>query len=74
MILMVAVAINGNRDRDGGRGGGSSDNRNGRNGDNSDRSSRNGIDWEVEWIKGMDSEEMMLAMVELGTGVTAEDI
>jgi hypothetical protein len=24
--------------------------------------------------KGMDSEEMMLEMVELGTGVTAEDI
>jgi hypothetical protein len=67
---MILMAINGNGDRDRGRG--SSDNGNGRNGenrDNSDRSGRNGADWEVEWIKGMDSEETMSAMVELGKGV-----
>jgi hypothetical protein len=34
----------------------------------------NGIDWEVEQIKGTDGEETMLATVELGMGVTAEDI
>jgi hypothetical protein len=73
---MVAVAINSNRDRDrgGGGGGGGSDNGNGRNRDNRDRSGRNGIDWEVGQIKGTDSKETMLAMVELGMGVTAEDI
>jgi hypothetical protein len=75
MILMVAVAINSNGDRDGGRGSGDDGNvRNGRNADNGDRSGRNGTDWEVEQINGMHSEETMLVMVELGTGVTAEDI
>jgi hypothetical protein len=54
MILMAAVAINGNGDRDGGGGGG--DNGNSRN-------SRNSIDWEVEWIRGMDGEETMSAAV-----------
>jgi hypothetical protein len=29
-----------------------------------------GADWEVEQIKGMDSEETLLTMVELGTEVT----
>jgi hypothetical protein len=33
-----------------------------------------GIDWEVEWIEGTDNEEIMLVMVGLGMGVTAEDI
>jgi hypothetical protein len=33
-----------------------------------------GADWEVEQIKGMDSEETLLMMVELGTEVTAESI
>jgi hypothetical protein len=73
MILMMAVVINSN----GGRGGGGDDDGNGgnsRNRDNGDGSSRNSIDWEVEWIKGMDSEETMLVMVELGMGVTVEDI
>jgi hypothetical protein len=60
----------------GSKGGGSSNGNNGNGGhrDNSGRSSRNGIDWEVEQIKGTDSEETMSAAVELGTGVTAEDI
>jgi hypothetical protein len=71
MILMAVVAINGNGDRD--RGGGD-DGRNGRNGDNSDGSGRDGIDWEVAWMEGTDGKEMMLAMVELGMEVTAEDI
>jgi hypothetical protein len=48
--------------------------RNGRNSDNSDRSGRDGIDWEVEQIKGMDNEETMSVTVELGMGVTMEDI
>jgi hypothetical protein len=65
---MVEVAVSGSG------GSGSGDDRSGRNRDNSDGSSRNGIDWEVEQIKGMDSEETMLAMVELGMGVTMEDI
>jgi hypothetical protein len=70
---MVAVSISGSGDGDGGRGrGGSSGNSGNR--DNSDGSGRNGVDWEVEWIKGMDSEETMLAMVELEMGVTVEDI
>jgi hypothetical protein len=61
MILIAEVAISGS----GGRGG---------NRDNGDRSGRNGIDWEVEWIRGMDGEEMMSAAVELGMGMTAKDI
>jgi hypothetical protein len=59
MILMAEVAISSSRDGD--RGG---DNRNG--------SGRNSVDWEVEWIRGTDSEETMSAVVELGTGVTAD--
>jgi hypothetical protein len=79
MILMAAVTINSNGDRDGGGGGGGGgsddgNSRNSRNGDNGDRSGRNGIDWEVEWIEGTDSEKMMSATVELGMGVTVEDI
>jgi hypothetical protein len=64
MILMVDVAISGSGSGDGDGGGSGSNNRN----------SRNGIDWEVEWIRGTDGEEMMLAAVELGTGVTVLDI
>jgi hypothetical protein len=64
MILMAAVVVNGNGD--GGSSGGDDGNgRNSRNGDNSDGSGRNGVDWEVEWIKGTDDEGTMLAMVEL---------
>jgi hypothetical protein len=60
MILMAEVAISGSGsgDRDGGGGG----------------DDRNSIDWEVEQIRGMDGEEIMLVVVELGMGVTAEDI
>jgi hypothetical protein len=65
MILMAAAVINGDRGGDDG---------NTRNSDNGDGSSRNGTDWGVEQIKGMDSEEIMLVMVELGMGVTAENI
>jgi hypothetical protein len=72
MILIVAIAINGDGDR--GRGGSSGDDGNDRNSDNSDGSGRNGADWEIEQIKGTDSEEMVLATVELGMGVTAEGI
>jgi hypothetical protein len=72
MILIAAVAIN--SDGGGGGGGSGGDDRNNRNGDNGDRSGRNGTDWEIEWIKGMDSEETVPATVELGTGVTAEGI
>jgi hypothetical protein len=76
MILIAVVVIHGNGDGDGGGGGGSDDgnSRNSRNSDNGDRSGRNGIDWEVEWIKGTDGEGTMSAMVELGTEVTAEGI
>jgi hypothetical protein len=75
MILMAAVAVNSNGDG----GGGSSDGDNGnggnsRNRDNGDRSGRNSIDWEVEWIKGTDSEGTMSATVELGMEVTVEGI
>jgi hypothetical protein len=56
-----------------GRNGDNSDG-SGRNGDNSDGSGRNGVDWEVEWIEETNSEETMLAAVELGVGVTVEDI
>jgi hypothetical protein len=66
MILIVEVAISG------GSGGG--DDGNGGNRDNSDGSGGNSIDYEVEWIKRMDSEETMLVVVELGMGATAEDI
>jgi hypothetical protein len=72
MSLMAAVAVNGDRDRYGGRG--SSDDRNEGNGGNGEGSGRNSADWEVEQIKGTDSEEMMLTMVELGTEVTVEGI
>jgi hypothetical protein len=74
MILIVAVVVNGNRDRDGGRGSNSSDDRNDKNGGNSEGGSRSSADWEVEQIKGMDGEETMLMMVELGMEVTAEGI
>jgi hypothetical protein len=47
---------------------------NSRQGNNGDGNGRNSVDWEVEQIKGTDGEEMMLVMVELGMGVTAEDI
>jgi hypothetical protein len=33
-----------------------------------------GTDWEVEQVKGTDSEEALLTMVELGTEVTVESI
>jgi hypothetical protein len=73
MILMADVAISGSSsgDRDGG-----SDNGNGGNGHNGYGSGRNGnsVDGEGEQIRGMDSEEIILAAVELGMGVTAEDI
>jgi hypothetical protein len=55
-----------------GRGG--SDDGNDGNGRNSEGSSRNGADWEVEQIKGMDSEETMLTTVKLGMEVTVEGI
>jgi hypothetical protein len=67
------VTVNGNRDRRGGSGD-DRNSRNSRNRDNSDGSGRNSVDWEVEWMKGMDSEGMMLATVGLGTEVTAEGI
>jgi hypothetical protein len=70
MILRAAVMINGDGD---GNSGGSDDGNSG-NGDNGDRSSRNGIDWEVEWINGIEGEETVSAMVELGMGVTVESI
>jgi hypothetical protein len=71
MILMADIVISGSSsgDRDS-----SGDDRNGRYGDNSDGSGRNGVDWEVEQIRGTDGEEMMSVVVELGMGVTAEDI
>jgi hypothetical protein len=70
---------NGRNGRNGDNGDGSSrnsDNGDGssRNSDNGDGSSRNSVDWEVEWIMGMDSEQTMSVAVELGKGVTAEDI
>jgi hypothetical protein len=65
MILMAAVAINGNGGGSGGSGSGDNGN---------DGSGRNGVDWEVEQINGTDSEEMMSVKVELAMGVTAEDI
>jgi hypothetical protein len=76
MLLIAAVAVNGDGggDKGRGRGGSGSDNGNNRNGRNGEGSGRNGANWEVEQIKGMDSEGTMLAMVELRTGVTAEDI
>jgi hypothetical protein len=70
MILMVVVMVN----RDGDRDRGGSDNGNDGNGDNSEGSGRNGTDWEVEQIKGMDSEGTMLTTVELGMEVTVEVI
>jgi hypothetical protein len=73
MILMADIVISGSGSGDGDSGGGGDD-RNSGNGDNSDGSGRNGIDWEVEQIEGMDGEEKMLVTVELGMGVTAEDI
>jgi hypothetical protein len=72
MILMVAVMVNGDRDK--GRGSGGSDNGNDGNGNNSEGSSRNGTDWEVEQIKGMDGEGTMMMTVELGMEVTPEGI
>jgi hypothetical protein len=44
------------------------------NSDNSDGSGRNSADWEIEWTKGMNGEETVLAMVTLGMGVTAESL
>jgi hypothetical protein len=41
---------------------------------NGDGSGRNGVDWEVEWVKRTDGEGTMLATVELGMEVTAEGI
>jgi hypothetical protein len=70
MLLIAAVAVNG----DGGGGGSGSDDENDRNGRNSEGSNRNSANWEVEQIKGTDSEGTMLVTVELRTGVTAEDI
>jgi hypothetical protein len=73
MILMAAVAIHSNggggrgRGRGRGRGGSGCDDENRKN-------SRNSVDWEAEQIEGMDGQETMSAMVELGTGVTVEDI
>jgi hypothetical protein len=72
LIADVAISSSSSGDRDGGRGSG--DNRNSGNGDKSDGSSRNSVDWEVEQIRGTDGEETILAAVELGMGVTAEDI
>jgi hypothetical protein len=74
MILMAEVTTSGSGDGDGDRGSSGSNNRKGRNRDNSDRSRRNGVDWKVEQIRGMDGEEMMSVAMELGMGVTAEDI
>jgi hypothetical protein len=45
MILIEEVAINGSGDYGDGNGG------------NSDRSGRTSVDWEVEQIRGIDSEE-----------------
>jgi hypothetical protein len=51
------------------RGNGNSGNR-----DDSDGNGRDGIDWEVEWMRETDSEEMMAVAVELGMRVSVEDI
>jgi hypothetical protein len=76
MSLIVAVVINSDADSDGGGGRSSSgsDNWNDRNSDNSDGSRRNSSDCGMEQINRMDGEETVLAMVEMGTGITAESI
>jgi hypothetical protein len=63
MLLLVEVAVNG----DGGGGGSGGDGGGGGSGgdDGNDRNGRNSANWEVEQIKGTDSEGTMLAMVEL---------
>jgi hypothetical protein len=71
LILRVVVMKNGSGDGD--RGGGEGSGRNGegsgRNsegcGRNSEGSGRNGRNWEVEQIKGTDSEGTMLMTIEL---------
>jgi hypothetical protein len=77
-MVDVVISSSGSGDRDsgggGGGGGGGGYNRNGGNRHNSDGSGRNSIDREVEWIRGMDCDETMSAAVELGMGVTVEDI
>jgi hypothetical protein len=59
LILRAAVTIHSSGDRDGG--GGDGNNGNSRNGEGS---SKNGVNWEVEQIKGTDSEGTMLMMIE----------
>jgi hypothetical protein len=71
VILIVTVTINGSKDRDGG-GSSSGDNGNDRNSRNSEGSSRNGANWEVEEIKGMDSEGMMFDGSRTGNGSDCE--
>jgi hypothetical protein len=63
MTWMVAVAV----DRDGSR-----DDENNVNGRNSEGSGRNGANWEVEWIMGMDGEGTMSDDDGTGVEVTAE--
>jgi hypothetical protein len=70
MCLIAAVAVNGDGDRDRGRGGGGDDenNRNGEGG------GRNGANWEVGQIRGIDSEGTMFDDGRTGMEVTAEGI
>jgi hypothetical protein len=62
---MAAVAVNGDGD------GGGGDNENDR---NSEESGRNGANWEVRQIRGMEGEGMMFDDDGTGMEVTAEGI
>jgi hypothetical protein len=65
---MVVVAV------DGDGGGGGSDDRTDGNGRNSEGSGRNGANWEVGQIRGMDGEGTMFDDGRTGMEVTAEGI
>jgi hypothetical protein len=69
MIWMAAVAVDGDGDGDGD--GGSSDDENNGNGEGSNR---NGANWEVGQIRGMDGGGTMFDDGGTGTEVTAEGI
>jgi hypothetical protein len=73
MALMVVVAVNGDRDRGGG---GEVAVMTGTTevAETVKEATVSGADWEVEQVKGMDGEETLLTMVELGTEVTVESI
>jgi hypothetical protein len=68
---MVAVAVDRDGGRGRGRGGSSGDDENDGNGEGS---SRNGANWEVGQIRGMDSEGMMFDNDGTGMEVTSKNI